>query len=395
MSSLVPTNSGLGGGGDDAATVGLPSASKPVVPVDVSQLKEAMDRKAALEGAAGDREYVAPSERYVVPRDATDINVEDEAVTAIGTQGIKITVIEGLESNAPYLKSLCLRSNLIRSMEGISTLTNLTNLEVYDNKIERIQSLGRLVNLTNLDLSYNEIRTLENLDSLVRLKTLYCARNKLKTIDGLSALTSLTRLDLGSNRIREIGTGLATLTLLKELWLGRNKISQVAGLSTLKNLSILDIQSNRLVSLDGRAKQKECAEKVGERIVEEAAAVVDSAGMSMNVELEELYMGHNGITGINGLEGLTKLNTIDLSSNKITVIENVESLLSIDEFWISCNGITSFDQIIPLQKVASECLKTIYLEQNPISTDFEYRKRLAEMFPTLTQIDAAPCRRRE
>ena len=93
---------------------------------------------------------------------------------------------------------MCLRSNLIKKMQGLSTLTNLTNLELYDNTMAKLRDRN-LIGLTNLDLSYNKIRQLENLSSLTNLKTLYCANNKLKTIgDGLECLTSLTRLDLGS-----------------------------------------------------------------------------------------------------------------------------------------------------------------------------------------------------
>ena len=351
----------------------------------------------AMENAAKD---IPPAERHVVPRDAVKIEDSNETITAIGTQGKKVTVIEGLEGNGPCLTSLCLRSNLIAKMQGMNHLTKLVNLELYDNKLKRLEGIDQLVNLTNLDLSYNDIRKLENLGTLTQLRTLYVARNKLKEVgSSLENLTSLTRLDLGSNRIRKI-EGFETLTNLSELWLGRNKITRVCGLSTLVNLKILDIQSNRLVAMDGT----EAPAAAGEEASAEGSTVsppppppgadnVDNLGLTCNTHLEELYLGHNGIPTIGGLDALQKLNTLDLSSNKIEMVQNVSKLVKLEELWMSCNLVASFDSVVELQKTAVK-IKTLYLEQNPISKDFEYRKRLAEMFPSLTQIDATPCRRR-
>lgn len=37
-------------------------------------------------------------------------------------------------------------------------------------------------------------------------------------------------------------------------------------------------------------------------------------------------------------------------------------------------------------------LSTLYLEHSPLARDFEYRMRLAEAIPSLTQLDATVCR---
>ena len=305
-----------------------------------------------------------------------------------------------------------------KKMQGMNTLTNLTNLELYDNNIAKLEGIENLVGLTNLDLSYNKIRQLQNLSSLTNLKTLYCANNKLKTIgDGLSCLTSLTRLDLGSNKLRKF-EGLGSLTNLEELWMGRNKITQISGIENLTSLRILDVQSNRLLNLtygpeDPKVKNgdmkasgedansTEHSETTETKAESNDAVATDSGNnadgkdridsLTNNVNLEELYLGHNNITEIKGIEALTRLNTLDFSSNKIKRIQNVEQLSLLEEFWMSGNLIDSYDEI----KNLSNCkvIKTVYLEHNPISKDFEYRMRTAEMLPSLKQIDATPCRR--
>ena len=58
---------------------------------------------------------------------------------------------------------------------------------------------------------------------------------------------------------------------------------------------------------------------------------VDNTGLFCNSCIEELYMGHNGITEIDGLDSLRKLHTLDLSSNKIERIQNVSKLAELEE----------------------------------------------------------------
>lgn len=96
-----------------------------------------------------------------------------------------------------------------------------------------------------------------------------------------------------SSLSRQSIEGLETLVNLEELWLGKNKITRLEvrcllvlsfgyassislkGLGTLKKLKILSIQSNRITKLEG---------------LEEL------------VDLDQLYLSHNGIKQIEGLE---------------------------------------------------------------------------------------------
>lgn len=53
------------------------------------------------------------------------------------------------------------------------------------------------------------------------------------------------------------------------------------------------------------------------------------------MNLEELYLSHNGIGAIAGLETLTALNTLDLSANRITTVAGVGTLTALADFWVS------------------------------------------------------------
>lgn len=271
-------------------------------------------------------------------------------------------------------------------------MDKLEVLELYDNQITELRELdggvGGGVGVTNLkvlDISYNVIRDMGPLTYCPNLQELYIAQNKIKCISGIQNLTQLRKLDLGANRIRTMPESeLRGLSNLEELWLGKNKIECITGLSTMTKLRILDVQSNRLTRIEGLLE----------------GSLVDT--------LEELYLSHNGIDNggcaifmesgyEDGGEQLsssststslqfTKLHTLDLSRNKLTSTDPFQQLTTLIDLWISGNNIETFSDIETLRNLTH--LDSVYLEYNPIDKEFEYRKRVAELVPSLTQIDA-------
>jgi len=159
---------------------------------------------------------------------------------------------------------------------------------------------------------------------------------------------------------------LCGLVNLEELWLGKNKIEHIGGLSKLTKLKRLDVQSNRLTA------------------IENLEALVNT--------LEELYLAHNGIDdeGAKCETGLalpfTQLNTIDMSRNRLTDTSPFAHLTSLTDLWISGNDIKTYDDVEHLRGLTA--LDTVYLEYNPVASEFEYRMKLAEIVPSLAQIDA-------
>ena len=387
-------------------------------------------------------EFIAPIDRIVSPSDATDVVVGMDSLYYVGTSGLKVTYLGGLASLSETLTELCLRSNLIRRLEGIESLSRLVNIELADNAIRKMGPMNlseTCPQLTNLDLSYNRIRRIENIRGLTCLTHLYVANNKLTTIgmeEGLGSLPcSLKRLDLGYNRIRHMEN---LPPSLEELWLGKNKITMIKGLSHMDgSLRILDVQSNRLVSLvrgppqtteeeeeeqekeekeekdekttkaeegvvvmekkkkEEEEEEEEEEEKEEEEEEEEEVARMDEeegmVGLMLPClsNLEELYLSHQGIESMEGLIYLTSLHTLDLSSNKIIELKGMETLKKLEECWMNDNQIATFDsvagQLVPLDAT----LRTVYLERCPVSKEFLYRKTLGEMLPSLIQIDAS------
>ena len=332
---------------------------------------------------------LAPADRIHYPWDVVEEGTAggiefpppDQEMIVVGTAGQKITRMGGdllAVKCGEDLRQLVLRSHLLTKMDGLGGFKNLKLLELYDNQIEALEGLddgedGRPGStLATLDMSYNVIREMAPVRLCTNLTELYLAQNKIKFISGLKNLTQLRKVDLGANRIRVIPEEeLAGLDSLEELWLGKNKIEAIGGLANLTKLKRLDVQANRLTR------------------IENLTAQVDT--------LEELYLSHNGIDdeGASCETGLalpfSRLTTIDMSRNRMTSARPFAHLLALEDLWLSGNRIENFEAIEPLSALGQRdgaCLEGIYLEMNPVADDFEYRKRLASMIPSLTKIDA-------
>ena len=156
------------------------------------------------------------------PRDIEDIELLHLKIQSISALGF---------SNFPNVKTVCLRQNLITSLEGLEDLPEtLEELDLYDNRFSHIGShLKHFKHLKSLDLSFNKVRHLKNFEHLKELEKLYLCQNKISKIENLDTFTNLTYLELGANRIRKI-EGLEKLVNLEQLWLGKNKITKLEGL---------------------------------------------------------------------------------------------------------------------------------------------------------------------
>ncbi len=75
-----------------------------------------------------------------------------------------------------------------------------------------------------------------------------------------------------------------------------------------------------------------------------------------------------------------------MQRNRLTDTSPFAHITTLNELWISGNDIKSFEDVEYITTLVE--LEGIYLEYNPVASDFEYRKRLVEMVPSLTQIDA-------
>jgi Leucine-rich repeat (LRR) protein len=211
----------------------------------------------------------------------------------------------------------------------------------------------------------------------------------LKCIERPHGMIHLRCLDLGANRIRSMsGAGLDTLVSLQSLWLGKNKLDCICDIQELPVLRQLDCQNNRLTTLswsDAVAEEASTASCVKGSV---AKTIV---GIDKLKSLEELYLACNAITNLDGLPINSPLRTLDLSSNSVESVDGVERLECLEELWMTASSLALFEQLRPLSNLSK--LECLYLEHSPVAADFEYRKKVTALIPTLKQLDATTVNR--
>ena len=139
----------------------------------------------------------------------------------------------------------------------------------------------------------------------------------------------------------------------------------ISNLEALQNLKILSIQSNRIRSLT-------------------------PSSLTSLPRLEELYISHNALTSLSGLESCTGLRVLDISNNQISSLAGLEGLKELEEVWASYNLLGDFSEV---EKVlgGKEELNTVYFEGNPLQLRQPalYRNKVRLALPQVKQIDAS------
>ena len=159
--------------------------------------------------------------------------------------------IEGLDA-LENLISLDI-SGRFEKIEGLENLTHLERL-IIGGRLETLESMLNvypLKKLTELEIKTRRLlKKIEHLDGLTNLTRLVLRRNNIEEISGLDNFVNLESLDLSHNEITEI-KGLSNLKKLWSLNLESNKITEVKGLQGL-NLTFLNLRNNPLKGWEPR-----------------------------------------------------------------------------------------------------------------------------------------------
>ena len=317
--------------------------------------------------------------KYSDVKDLTDLDLSNFIDT---DDNAKIKDISAL-SSLTNLTKLNLSYNQISDISSLSGLTNLTDLNLCYNQISNVSALSSLTNLTDLDLSYNQISNVSALSSLTNLTGLDLYNNQISDISALSSLTNLTKLDWGSNQISDISS-LSGLTNLTDLDLGSNQISDISLLSEMSNLTYLDLSINPLsdisplnsltnlktlflignpisdVSALSSLTNLTRLDLIDDQISDisplssltnliclrlEQNQISDISSLSEMSNLEYLYLGSNQISDISPLSELTNLTDLDLSQNQISDISPLSGLSKLNILGLSDNPIADYSPI--------------------------------------------------
>ena len=149
--------------------------------------------------------YAVPLQETTTPKtfvdwclNKTSLSVETQRTVDAMLQVAKTTDCYQAEKLLSTQTRLFL-NNSIADLRPLSTLTNLTGLDLNNNSITDLRPLSTLTNLTALSLDSNQIADLRPLSSLSHLTDLYLNDNFIADLRPLSTLTSLSDLFLSNN----------------------------------------------------------------------------------------------------------------------------------------------------------------------------------------------------
>ena len=232
-------------------------------------------------------------------------------------------------------------SNAVSDFSPLSSLTQLTSLDISFNSLSDVESLAQLTNLTNLNLDRNQINDVAPLAKLTNLTNLNLDRNQINDVAPLTKLTNLTRLSLFENRILSNVAPLAKLTNLAYLELHSNNISDVAPLAKLTNLTSLFLGNNN---------------------------ISDVAPLAKLTNLTSLFLGNNNISDVAPLAKLTNLTSLFLGNNNISDVAPLAKLTNLETLWLDRNHISDISPLVGLNLTGTQWDSVgLYIKDNPLS----------------------------
>ncbi len=208
-------------------------------------------RQEHLEDACGwEREEL---ERHIFWNDPEEVARLGRLVRAIQADGEEL-VKAGLLPEEKHLfqqatelvsaKRFQQRGVRMRDLSFLEGLTQLKELDLWDNDIEDLSPLASLTGLRELWLPYNLITDLSSLAGLDKLVQLHVYGNRITSLEPLRGLTSLNTLDLRGNLL-EPGA-LACLRKCKRLGivnLSKTGLGDAGGLEFCR-AHVLELQDN-------------------------------------------------------------------------------------------------------------------------------------------------------
>ncbi|XP_023290803.1 leucine-rich repeat-containing protein 9-like [Orussus abietinus] len=364
-------------------------------------------------------------------------------LSKLNFSGNFISTPEGLtQANLPVLKYLDLTHNLITSLLPMGSYISLREFYCSHNKISNLENIYNLKSwdgLKVIDLSRNPINPIKLCKSFLvyHLSTLefVCGKRVLEAdvveantlfgglldkctlvaMHSTSYLSSMRQLSIIHCSVKEVDLTSETLPNLESLDLSKNSISYLWGLHTLQNLRTLCLSYNKVERFN-RATSRTTELKSG-FFPKLLTLYLDHNGIrtlvEMNLEkmaaLTHIYLQHNNLGDINGIQTCAAMETLVLDSNKISAIteedfppsnkikylfmENnrtkylcfAKRLLKLEKLFVANNKISDKGQLKHLMPLS--VLTEMTIVGNPLCKKMNHYKLILEILPLLRTID--------
>ena len=258
----------------------------------------------------------------------TDTEVKEEAVAVLAEAlpqcAIRVTKDESEEilyGNSRFradAQELQLNDMGLREIGALEEFAEVRILDLSNNEIGDIRPLMRLSKLESLNLAGNEVSDLRPLMGLPNLTKLDVSDNLIVETVPLGVITSLEELNLSGNRLNSF-SGLEKLRRLSDLNLSGTgaKDAVLSEFYNLHSLTRLNLQDNSGLSDKAvsalKSELRGCTVLTSDLVYE-----VDFAGHTVRSDEKHLAFPASGISDLNGLDRLNRLEELDLSRNEIS-----------------------------------------------------------------------------
>lgn len=270
----------------------------------------------------------------------------------------KAVVLSDL-TKLPYLESLTIHDRRIESLQFLTALPNLKELDLSGCRISSedigiiaslpalqklnlsncglstIAGLDSARNLTVLDLSDNTLRNLDPIATLVNLKEIHLQHNAVVSLSAMSALDELAYLDVSHNALTSLAQ-IASCSKLDTLIASNNRIETLEGIGRLSALTHLSVSSNELTDISPAAGCPELLELHAAK-----NSITDISAAAALTSLETFDFSHNQVTELPKWPDGSALRTIDGSYNQLTSLNNLSNMTNLTHVYMDYNEITS------------------------------------------------------
>ena len=324
-----------GGGGDD----GRPLLPSPVPSITIAgQTYSTDERNLELEGM-GLTDADIQDLQYMV--NLTRLTLSNNSIT-------DLSPLEGLT----LLEDLRLDGNDITDVSPLAGLTNLEYINLMDNpNLSDLSPLAGLTNMTEFNYYNTAVQDLSFMEDWTKMEYLEISTTGETDLSVLSGLTNVKNLNFnGSNNVITDLSFMENMTNLQEAYIGGEfedlDLTPLAGLTKLTTLQIYRNGGNstaggvtHLEALSGLTNLTELRLDTGDNITtldplanltklralnlynygsNNYYALTDISGIADLTDLTELRLYLGDVKDLSPLEGLTKLQSLNLSGNFTT-----------------------------------------------------------------------------
>ncbi len=288
---------------------------------------------------------------------------------------VKKLYIDGLDSlpvsrlrQFKNLRGLIIRDTPVSNLYFLHSFPRLEILELFGNSLRTISGIDSLRNLTDLTINHNFISDVSLVAELRLLKNLQLYDNEITDIGPVGKLKALEYLDIGANQFSSIQE-LASLVRLRGFSI--YKCTQLSDIGIIANFRLLRYLNISLVGLkDFSLETISHLDSLDNLRIQGMVRSNEELNFIRHMtRMTQLTMGINdGVTSIDSLKYMTSMEYLDIHSNKIRDISVVKNFPRLIKFVAYRNEITD---ISPLGSLTA--LKTLFLFENPV---FSYKPLL-------------------